>query len=750
MALNHHHHHGAEITAGQSLMQSLPTATMPAITEDEHAPEADEPPEKPTQTFAKTNYPSNIRRQSLLTKALHTDSESHDDEESSLPLGLTRSSAYSANSGRSDWHSDDGLTSSGTTASINSSPPRPATYTHSEHDLLKPFSQLTILHQEDGKTEHHNVSLSPVTKPVVETDLGRKRCISFACGNKNTTPIKKDIGSDICSTLEAEKVETVEKKPCRIQFACPSKLFSKGLSKDGPPKPSRHISPPPFTTPRSPSPKSTPKRSHRGSDTTIKNASPQSIRKIPIAIQPRKFSPESTSEKSEATRFHEFASSDEEPEDWTRQSTYHKSPLTLDDTLRKENDIRKLGDEVEEEALQEEENEDDEDDEEDELADLSGDETDDEEGFAESDDGESDGSDGDYQWWKPQSRGSPDTMLPRAGLRTPTYRRSSNSSVSSYGGFSPKRSFKGKKAKALMIRPGTPELPDSTDFVCGTLDEDRPLENAYASCLEQRKLAKHRVTPQDIDPTFPTSDPDMETDEEDDEDLLDDPIEDSDAHQFFPGSVDAIEEDEPRGRKGAPPPSKRSPRPSPLRFRSPVPVKRGQVHRSPPPRALFGHSPRRFRSPPPTARVHSPPPSRHGSPSALPLFPFGTAFLGQRPQLTHTSSLPRSPHPLSRRPPSAFPNEDSNRKNDIAEDDDDDEGNHTERAYTRGAIDIVQGLERKRLKRRQKFYERYHRKEEKKRERGETKRPRPGQGAQRMRQIGIECAIYRGKGIMSV
>lgn len=83
----------------------------------------------------------------------------------------------------------------------------------------------------------------------------------------------------------------------------------------------------------------------------------------------------------------------------------------------------------------------------------------------------------------------------------------------------------------------------------------------------------------------------------------------------------------------------------------------------------------------------------------------------------------------------------------------DGEGESTahEATYNRGAIDIVQGLEFKRLRRRQKFYERYCRKEEKKLMKKEKKhRPPPGKGAQRMRQIGIECAEYRGKRVLSV
>lgn len=128
---------------------------------------------------------------------------------------------------------------------------------------------------------------------------------------------------------------------------------------------------------------------------------------------------------------------------------------------------------------------------------------------------------------------------------------------------------------------------------------------------------------------------------------------------------------------------------------------------------------------------------------------FGTAFLGQRPQLTHTTSLPRSPNPFAyKRAPYVQPEPEQPSESDA----DDGEDTATERngGYTRGAIDIVQGLERKRLRRRQKFYEKYCRKEEKKRERGEAKRPAPGKGAQRMRQVGIECAIYRGKRVLSV
>jgi hypothetical protein len=46
-------------------------------------------------------------------------------------------------------------------------------------------------------------------------------------------------------------------------------------------------------------------------------------------------------------------------------------------------------------------------------------------------------------------------------------------------------------------------IPDSSDFVCGTFDEDRPIEIAYYSALEEHARYNHKPCPQDIDPSFP-------------------------------------------------------------------------------------------------------------------------------------------------------------------------------------------------------------------------------------------------------
>ena len=59
----------------------------------------------------------------------------------------------------------------------------------------------------------------------------------------------------------------------------------------------------------------------------------------------------------------------------------------------------------------------------------------------------------------------------------------------------------------------------------------------------------------------------------------------------------------------------------------------------------------------------------------------------------------------------------------------------------RGAIDIVKGLEKKRQRRKEKLYQKHCQKAGKERER----KPKPGKGAERMREVGLELAAYKGK-----
>ena len=390
--------------------------------------------------------------------------------------------------------------------------------------------------------------------------------------------------------------------------------------------------------------------------------------------------------KSRVPRSYEFGEPQNLNDAWIHEKPRTGHKITITDTLRKENFIRRLGEEAEEEAIEEEKvenemaSEDDEEDQDKDSAEVCGElnsdedvsdggnETDDEDGFADSDD-ESE-SDLNYQFWSPCLPSSSTANDRAESIRSRPHRSVSCSSIESTienGGCAIGIVRRGRKRSANRrspkMRPGTPELPDSTDFVCGTLDEDRPLEAAYISCMQQRKIAKHGLIPQDVDPSFPTSD----LENEDDDNHVTGGG--SDEQIWVTGRPDDSDVGEApyrreRGGRGAKSPSGTPPR----RLRSPIPNQRLGGHRSPPPSAaagkralsgrspprqrnLFSQSPRRLRSPPPPHLRHlkSPPsscrPSLSGSVKQdkqginMPL-------LVPRPNLTHTKSLPRTPNPF--------------------------------------------------------------------------------------------------------
>jgi len=69
----------------------------------------------------------------------------------------------------------------------------------------------------------------------------------------------------------------------------------------------------------------------------------------------------------------------------------------------------------------------------------------------------------------------------------------------------------------------------------------------------------------------------------------------------------------------------------------------------------------------------------------------------------------------------------------------------TDNLPTRGAIDIVKGLEKKRQRRREKMYEKYCRLRSKGKERKHQHVTLPGRGAERMKEMGVELAALRGR-----
>ncbi|KAF9889899.1 hypothetical protein FE257_006771 [Aspergillus nanangensis] len=646
--------------------------------------------------YVKSPTAATDQKESLLTRALKS-SPVLSPTEQSQDHAFCRSYPYSVSGvSTAELTSDGGLTSP--SLSNTPSPPLP---THLNGKLPQARQSQKTATGQAGES-------------VVEANLGRKRCISFACGRQAEEsnpqqpptpqrPIAQDRDNDPTPTAVPAKRKTV------LTFVCPARD----------PEPRRERPQTRGVTLRSPRPRGSPAPISRRASPQKEVFIPSPSKEIPEIVdqQPVPTSGLGKFEESEATRFHEFASSVEEDDEWVTKSSDYKEKITLSDCMKKEIAIRKLAEEAEEEALEEEEDDEDDDNDDDDADDDStvhdfssddGNESDNEAGFADSDDESDDGSE--YQFWAPTSTTAATTPQ-TLDIPPPTLpRRDSNTSFDSGHDDRRRRWPPGLTGKAVSrpmkiskMRPSTPNLPDSTDFVCGTFDEDRPLEAAYKSCMEQRRLSKQIVIPQDIDPSFPTSDPE---DEEDDEDLED----------------SVIIEEAPRGRTGGDPERKVSPLASPKRMVSP-----------PPPRRHGRNSPRRLRSPPPPIKFKSPfknePISEDEAPGVNPRG-LNISELVQRPHMTRTKSLPRTPNPFfstGHRWSGIVPLRESPER----------ESSRTREMHTRGPIDIVEGLEKKRQKRKEKFWRQHCRKAAKEQI---QRRPIPGKGAERMKDLGLAVA----------
>lgn len=737
--------------------RSQTTPNIPPVDDDEVPADVDEPPDlqtprcEPSRDFHKSLVrPQSIRKESLLTKAFQKPAENEVAKpEIKVATDLIRRRSMMSNASlasTAELTSDGGFTSPARTNTP--SPPFPSTtytsfspYSFASKPTQRPVTVIAKVDIKDS-TGAEMLTVSPEAQLPVEAPP-RKRCISFMCDGKKGMPSNKTSpASPIAPSITDPPVPTTiveapQPRKCTIKFACPGpKQSDRSATKMETLTEAKTSETQKRVTSRSPS---IPRKSSRPalprSTSNIRRGShsPVAVRAKPKYI----IADEKTINSSEATRFHEFASEEVQEDDWIRKDVdVPRAKLTINDTLQKENAIRRLGKEAEQEALEEDEEDEqndghdseDEQDDEDEMEDgflgssdddaSDGNETDNEAGFAESD-SESDGEE-EFAFWTPGKRPSRDEL---STYRPSAHRTASTSSIDSLNHMSPKGAK--IKRRPIKIRPGTPDLPDSTDFVCGTLDEDRPLEDAYVSCMEARKHAKHKQTPQDIDPSFPTSDPEDEEDENDDFEAAND----SEDHIWIHGRFEESD-DERNGRRRSTVSHRKSPNHSPRRLHSPPPPKR--LHspppakhrlRSPPPRKLFGNSPRRLRSPPlAAASMRSPP----GSPtldtgSRAILF----APLGSRPGLTHTKSLPRTPNAFCRQ--YAISRLAAANGNDRVNNED---------GHTRGAIDIVKGLEQKRQRRKEKFY---------KKNRGHVeRRPQPGKGAERMRELGLLMAGKTG------
>lgn len=763
------------------ILQNQPTSFADSPSE-EVVGDTDEPPDgaplanmRQEQQFKKILVRGQEqRKQSLLTQNLHSSASesdsSHHDEDVFSPS--TRAHSSASNWSRGSFASTADLTSDGQTSPNRTrtpSPPSPRIrLPMSPNFNIKPFANpATVKIVENGIDPLRTSTPLSANEDKVEAGLGRKRCIMFACGKKDEPKKEEAI------KVEEPKPMLPAKRPCALTFACPTRTSSSTNNNQphiriASPAPARRV-------PQSPKPSL---RSHRGSDVTVRTISPRTVRK-PSVVRARRSSAASEADPYEATRFHEFASSEEERDDWVQEQTCHRSRLTIDDTLKVENTLRKLGKEVEEEVLEEDEEEEldqglgneeedvdeDEDDDNDSIGMVDstgyltdeGFQTDDEEGFAGSDDDSDTGSD--FAWWVPSNSGGDHVEH----IRPSRPRSDSGSSIGSFSStrVCPAKSatihHRRKKTTPVDFRPRTPELPDSTDFVCGTLDEDRPLEHAYYSCLQQRRAAKHVPVPQDIDPTFPTSDPEMD-EEDEDSDENEFLVDESDHHMFLHGAPDASDSDSRESRSIVP--KKRSPNHSPKRLRSPPPAKRGAYHHSPPSR--------RLRSPPPTARRRSPPPAlRHRSPPSTIRLRSPPAARLRSPApvirrasfLKHMEDMNATPIALHGPPKSGRMGTNSLPRNGAFartrptienmamydEDCEDDDLAADLVLPRRAAIDIVKGLEKKRQRRKEKLDEKDRRMRAKGNQKKHAHHVLPGRGAARMREMGVELAALRGK-----
>ncbi|KAK5664193.1 hypothetical protein OQA88_409 [Cercophora sp. LCS_1] len=716
----------------------------PSVEEDAGA-DADEPPDCRSPTPSNLNHfkRAPVRRgsehhESLLTRALQSHSDDDAGEAVSLPRTRRRRSITSNFSLSS---ATDMTCSTGFTTPARTSSPSPrlaevgfvplATNAGRTVATTKPL---------DTRTTTLAGTTQPVKDPAIQA-LEKKRCISFACAAKPKTDDKALMPPPPKPT---ESKDTASKKNT-IKFACPSQVPSRSDA----PQRRDSVATTPVAQPAllGISTQSTPRSSSKG-------RSPRLARKLsqsPAPARTKKWlTADSKDLESECSRFHEFASGERQEHDWIlRDGEVLKPRITVNDTLQRENEIRKLGKEAEEEADEEEAAENDlEGDEDDEDESPDGDDGDNaDDGLDEEDENveeeEADGDDIDskYAWddeasdgYKTDSEiGFADSDEEDDGLvlwtalgeghrslsgATTIYRRPSVGEHSDSSDCAKQTARARRRERRVKIRPSTPELPDSTDFVCGTLDEDRPLEEAYISMLAARKQGKQQLIPQDIDPSFPTSDPEDEA-----EDLYKKGHGESDDHLWLHGELEDIHHE--RDRKAR---RRKADQNSPKRMRSPPPKR---LH-SPPPKAR-GRSPRRLFEQPSPRRFRSPAPNRgvYKSPLASPVqSDQSIAFksLAFRPGLTYTKSLPKGPI--------LFPHLKSSRRSRAS--------TITAKAtHVRGAIDIVTGLEQKRQRRKEKFYQKYCRA---RKEKGQPRRPPPGQGAERMREVGLIMAGKIGQG----
>ena len=301
------------------------------------------------------------------------------------------------------------------------------------------------------KSSESQSSVTPDVSPneaAIEKTLGRKRCIMFACGGQ-----KAAMKTEPEPPKPAEVTEKPKRK-CMLTFACPLRTDKK----DSLVSEILESRPGSDSQARKPSVDLTMSESAQTTKTIIPTSQTQAIgAKLDHQISP--------------AGFHEFGNSVDEPDAWVDKPIDQQRRLTLTDCLRKENAIRQLGEEAEEEAEAEDAddngNEDADEDvnEEDDFAPSDdgaddGNESDDEEGFADSDDESN--ADSEDRFWAPSTTTAQTSMTNISILRSRSHQRSPASSLESSSHLSRlatndsvNRARRHRAFKAPKMRPGT-------------------------------------------------------------------------------------------------------------------------------------------------------------------------------------------------------------------------------------------------------------------------------------------------------
>jgi hypothetical protein len=304
---------------------------------DEVSAEADEPPDdyfRPrhftsnnshASYYAKAKTPlSDGKKESLLTRALMTSPELSPVDCS----GPNPHSRYSARFSTSSHSNQSGPSTAELTSDDETTSPPPSTTP--SPPLPSRYANLPPTVVGGAIRSKPSFPTADVHELEVEANLGRKRHITFACGRKLDIRDQQKAMSD--SVTDARR-ENCPKRKSMLTFACPSPAVANNGTRTGQVVRKLSLHSRPRGSPAPPTFRRLYTDSLNPSQPGIPRDSPQPgrTRQVPTVTGLGQFEP------SAATRFHEFASPEEEEDEWVNQQTDYEEKITLSDCLKKEN-----------------------------------------------------------------------------------------------------------------------------------------------------------------------------------------------------------------------------------------------------------------------------------------------------------------------------------------------------------------------------------------------------------------------------